>query len=106
MVVADRMCHGKVVIEPESHSIESFENKPISDILPSDLYSAILTAVFCSSDKDKTGTDNQDEMQKHVNCESKLPLQGVTDALISFGVASLFLESSTSDLVRTAVLFT
>ena len=105
MVVADRMCHGKVVIEPEKYPIGLFESKPTSDILPSDLYGTILTAVFCSYDKDETGTDNLDELQKDVNCESKLPLQNVTGALISLGVASLFLESSTSDQVRTAGLF-
>ena len=100
VVVADKICHGKVLVEPQTYPIGSFENKPTNNIFPSDLYGTILIAVLCSSDKDEAAADSQEEPQKDVDLENKLPSQDVTDALISLGLASLFLDSSTINFVR------
>ena len=106
MVVADNMCHGKVLIEPQTYPIGSFENKLTNNIFPSDLYGTVLIAVFCSSDKDEAEADTQEEPENSVVLENKLRSQDVTDALISLGLASLFLDSSVIDFVRAAVLVT
>lgn len=99
-VVADKMCNGKVMIEPQTYSIGSFENKPTNDIFPSDLYGTVLIAVFCSSDK------TEDDMQKEdTHFDIKLPLQDTANALISLGMASLFLGSSTFDIVGATTVF-
>lgn len=106
VVVADNMCHGKVLIEPQTYPIGSFENKLTNNILPTDLYGTVLIAVLCSSDKDEAEADTQEEPEKSVVLENKLHSQDVTDALISLGLASLFLDTSTIDSVRAVVLVT
>ena len=100
MVVTDRMCYGKLLIEPQTHPIGSFVNKPTNGTLPSGLYATVLVAVLCSSDKDETDTDSNKEPFEGTDPESKLPPEDATSALISLGLMSLFLESSTIDLVR------
>ena len=98
-IVADRMCYGKLLIEPQSYPIGSFENKPTNDAFPSGLYGSILVAVLCSSDKDEAET--QIELhQDTIDFENKLSSEDTTNALISLGLAFLFLESSTIDFVR------
>lgn len=105
-IVADKMCYGKVLIEPQANLIGSFENNSTSDILPSGLYGTILIAVFCGSDKHNTETENQNEPQDDIDLENKLFPEVTSNALISLGIASLFLESSKVDIVRSAIVFT
>ena len=105
MLVADRICHGEVLIEPQTYPIGSFENKPTNNIFPSDLYGTVLIAVFGSSDKDEAEADSQEEAQTDDDLENKLHSQDVTDALISLGLVSLFLDSSAIDFVRTTTIF-
>ena len=105
MVVADNMCHGEVLIEPQTYPIGSFENKPTNTIFPSDLYGAVLIAVLCNSDIDEAEADTEkEEPKKSVGLENKLRSQDVTDVFISLGLASLFLDSSMIDFVRVAVM--
>ena len=105
VVVADNMCHGEVLIEPQTYPIGSFENKPTNTIFPSDLYGTVLIAVLCSSDIDEAEVDTEkEEPKKSVGLENKLRSQDVTDVFISLGLASLFLDSSMIDFVRVAVM--
>ena len=100
MVVADRVCYGKLLMEPQTHPIGSFVNKPTNDTFPSGLYATVFTAVFCSSsDKDETDTDSLKEQCEDTDPANKLPTEDATSALTSLGLMSLFLESSTIDLV-------
>lgn len=102
VVVADRMCHGKLLIEPQTYPIGSFENKPTNDTFPSALYGTILIAVFCGSDKDEAETEPHEDSDH----ENKLSSEATTNALISLGLASLFLDSLTVDFVRTTLYAT
>ena len=104
-VVADKMCHGKVLIEPQTYPIGSIENKPTNNDFPSSLYSTVFIAVLCSSDKDEAVVDDQEEPHLDVDLdEREIPLEHIADALISLGLASLFLDSSTTDFVRTVTV--
>ena len=101
IVVADRVCYGKLLMEPQTHPIGSFLNKPTNDTFPSGLYATVLIAVFSSSDKEEADTDDSlNEPCEDTDPANKLPPGDVTSALVSLGLTSLFLESSTIDLVR------
>ena len=94
------MCYGKLLLEPQTYPIGSFENKSTNGRFPSGLYGSVLVAVFCSSDTDEADAGGDKELlQEGVDVENKLPSEDVTNALISLGLASLFLESSTVDIV-------
>jgi len=85
--MAERICYGKLLLQPQTISIGSFENKPTNDTIPKSLYGTVIVAVFCSCTSEALMSANV------LNKSSSLSVETLANVLISLGHISLFLES-------------
>jgi len=82
--MVERICYGRLLVQPQTISIGSFENIPTNDTIPKSLYGTVIVAVFCSS-----ASDSWLVLNKSPNGS----VENLANALISLGLMSLFLES-------------
>ena len=96
VAMVEKICYGKLLLQPQTISIGSFENTPTNDTIPKSLYGTVIVAVFCSSTS---------ESRLLLNESSMVSTENLSNSLISLGLISLFLESPlVKDIVSDVVL--
>jgi len=97
--MVERICYGKLLLQPQTISIASFKNISTNDTIPQNLYGIVIVAVFCSNTSEALLATNV------LNKSSSLSTETLTSVLISLGLISLYLESPLiEDIVSDALL--
>ena len=97
--MVEGICYGKLLLQPQTISIDPFKNISTNDIIPKSLYGTVIVAVFCSSTSEALLAADV------LNKSFSLPAEILASVLINLGLISLYQESPIAeDIVSNALL--